>query len=316
MMTASSAARKPLTPVSAGAFLLEIEGGVAAFAEPRPALIQVSSASTERNAFIGDDVAARAADIPIVQLNPAGVMNWKYKGECAVRGSGLAYSVLRPTGLVGDTDPDEGQAYALEFAQGDVVAGRVSREDLASVVAQATGEPAAVNATFEIKRAERWALGGQVAFNGQVPKSEWLGLVQGEMPCLLYSIAVAALLDAVSWVALFDQLQAGVMGRCVQIGTGERLDCHLFRRSCLHQSQCLKSARKRSWLTPALLPLPPGCAGPSPPHACHTPAMHLSRTGCEDEFSLLVLCFVFCVRVASGARACVWFAATQNAGPS
>lgn len=160
---------------------MEIEGGMAAYTEPRPSLIQVSSASTERNALIGDDVAARAGDIPIVQLNPSGVMNWKYKGECAVRNSGLAYSVLRPTGLVGDNDPDEGNAYALELSQGDMIAGRVSRDDLAAVVVQATSEAAAVNTTFEIKRTERWAPGGQVSFDGQVPKSEWLRLVQGKM---------------------------------------------------------------------------------------------------------------------------------------
>lgn len=168
-----------LTVLPTGAFCLEIDGGMSGYSEPRPSLIQVSSASTERNALIGDNVAARAADIPIVQLNPSGVMNWKYKGECAVRNSGLAYSVMRPTGLVGDVDPDEGKPYSVEFAQGDMVAGRVSREDLAAVVVQATTEPSAVNTTFEIKRTERWAPGGQVSFDGQVPKSEWLRLVQG-----------------------------------------------------------------------------------------------------------------------------------------
>lgn len=177
---------------------MEIEGGVSAYTEPRPAIIQVSSASTERNALIGDDVAARAADIPIVQLNPSGVMNWKYKGECAVRGSGLAYSVLRPTGLVGDTDPDEGKAFALELSQGDMIAGRVSREELAAVVVQATTEPSAVNTTYEIKRAERWAVGGQVAFSGQVPKSEWLRLVQGMLPTLrCYSLIASFFIRSV-----------------------------------------------------------------------------------------------------------------------
>ena len=58
----------------------------------------VSSAGVERNALIGDDSEARKRDIPIVQLNPGGILNYKYKGEMAVRASGLPYSILRPVG--------------------------------------------------------------------------------------------------------------------------------------------------------------------------------------------------------------------------
>lgn len=58
----------------------------------------MSSAATERNARIADDQAARKADIPIVQLNPGGVLNYKYEGETAVRTSGLPYTVLKPVG--------------------------------------------------------------------------------------------------------------------------------------------------------------------------------------------------------------------------
>lgn len=54
----------------AGAFSLRLAGGIRAYTEPRPALVLVTSAATERNARIGDDAEARAADIPIVQLNP------------------------------------------------------------------------------------------------------------------------------------------------------------------------------------------------------------------------------------------------------
>lgn len=52
----------------------------------------------ERNALIGDDAAARKADIPIIQLNPGGVLNWKYEAECVLRASGLPYTVIRCTG--------------------------------------------------------------------------------------------------------------------------------------------------------------------------------------------------------------------------
>lgn len=77
---------------------MQIEGGIQGFKEPRPAVILVSSAATERNALIGDDAAARKRDIPIVQLNPGGILNFKYSGENTLRSSGLPYAVVRPVG--------------------------------------------------------------------------------------------------------------------------------------------------------------------------------------------------------------------------
>jgi uncharacterized protein YbjT (DUF2867 family) len=53
----------------------------------------------ERNAIIGDDAAARKRDIPIVQLNPGGVLNYKYDAECTLRASGLPYTVIRCAGV-------------------------------------------------------------------------------------------------------------------------------------------------------------------------------------------------------------------------
>jgi hypothetical protein len=45
--------------------------------------------------------AARKKEIPIVQLNPGGVLNWKYEGECAARAAGFPYTVVRCTGGLG-----------------------------------------------------------------------------------------------------------------------------------------------------------------------------------------------------------------------
>lgn len=53
----------------------------------------------ERNAVIGDNAEARKADIPIVQLNPGGTLNYKYIGEAAVRDAGVPYTVIRSTGV-------------------------------------------------------------------------------------------------------------------------------------------------------------------------------------------------------------------------
>lgn len=33
-----------------------------------------------------------------MQLNPGGVLNWKYEAECAARASGFPYCVVRCTG--------------------------------------------------------------------------------------------------------------------------------------------------------------------------------------------------------------------------
>ena len=64
----------------------QISGGFYGYTAPKPSLVLVSSAATERNALIGDNAEARKADIPIVQLNPGGVLNHKYAGEQAVSG--------------------------------------------------------------------------------------------------------------------------------------------------------------------------------------------------------------------------------------
>ena len=78
--------------------MVQLEGGIRGFKDVRPAVVLVSSSAVERNAAIGDDAEARKRDIPIVQLNPGGILNFKYMGETALRASGLPYSVIRPVG--------------------------------------------------------------------------------------------------------------------------------------------------------------------------------------------------------------------------
>lgn len=69
----------------------------------------------ERNAIIGDDAAARKRDIPIVQLNPGGVLNYKYDAECALRASGLPYTVIRCTGEGGSEARDAAAARCMHL---------------------------------------------------------------------------------------------------------------------------------------------------------------------------------------------------------
>lgn len=68
------------------------------------------------------------------------MLNHKYTGENAVRAAGVPYTVVRATGL---TTEEEDTAFALEARQGDAISGKVSRAEVAQVVAQALESPAA-----------------------------------------------------------------------------------------------------------------------------------------------------------------------------
>jgi len=134
-----------------GTWKLDIDGGVRAYTEPRPQLVMISSAGVERNAIIGDDEEARKADIPIVQLNPGGTLNYKYQAECTLRASGYPYTVVRSTGMI---DSTEGGPFLLEADQGDSISGYMGRDEVADVLVSALCMPEAANKTFEVRRYE------------------------------------------------------------------------------------------------------------------------------------------------------------------
>lgn len=74
------------------------------------------------------------------------VLIWKFKGEEAIRGSGVAYTIIRPGGLTNDAPGEK----SIVFAQGDKASGTVSRADVAMACRKALQIPAARNRTFEI----------------------------------------------------------------------------------------------------------------------------------------------------------------------
>lgn len=174
-----------------GAFELRLEGGIGAFRAPRPQLVLVSSAGVERNARIGDDEEARKRDIPIVQLNPGGVLNHKYAGEAAVRASGLAYCVVRPTGM--SDDGGGGGPALLEASQGDRISGKIARSEVAAVVVAAAGLPAAAMKTLEVRRGAAADAQGQAMgpghmlrmFLGTVPDSQRTRIGLEPMPAVV-----------------------------------------------------------------------------------------------------------------------------------
>lgn len=74
------------------------------------------------------------------------VLVWKFKGEEAVRNSGVAYTIIRPGGLIDKA----GAENELVFDQGDDVSGTIPRADVARVCVAALLYPEARNRTFEL----------------------------------------------------------------------------------------------------------------------------------------------------------------------
>lgn len=115
-----------------------------------PAFIMLSSAGVTRP---GWDAAKQAkfvgcADIPIVRMNPGGILDRKVVAESMLRDNGsLPYCVVRPTGL--KFDDSEWPRGRTLFSQGDVAVGRMNANDLASNLVDLLTEPSATGKTFE-----------------------------------------------------------------------------------------------------------------------------------------------------------------------
>jgi hypothetical protein len=135
-----------------GGFCIEFQDGIKAFKKPKPQIVLISSAGVERNALVGNDEDKRKKEIPIVQLNPGGILNAKYDGEIAVRSCGLPYTVIRPTGM--SEDADQAAPSLLEMSQGDKITGKISRADVAQVVDATINFFEASGKTVEIRRSE------------------------------------------------------------------------------------------------------------------------------------------------------------------
>lgn len=95
-------------------------------------------------------VSSMGVTQPDHQLNRIldNVLQWKLRGEEALRLTGMPYTIVRPGGLTNDPG---GQA-GIRVLQGDPpdVVGRIPRADLATVLVQALGRPEAFGKTFEV----------------------------------------------------------------------------------------------------------------------------------------------------------------------
>ncbi len=108
-------------------------------------LAQAASAARVRHlVLVSSAGTTQYADYPVPFMRP--ILAAKFKGEAALRASGVPYTIVRPGGLVDDA----GGKAAVDFLQGDKANGRIARADVATVCIAALGRKSALGKTFEI----------------------------------------------------------------------------------------------------------------------------------------------------------------------
>ena len=91
--------------------------------------------------------AGGAENISTVMLNLLAnkTMKWKALAEEQIRNSGIAFTIVRPGGLLG-----EPATQGIQFSQGDNVLGWIPRGDVAAVLVESIFKDGAKNKTFEV----------------------------------------------------------------------------------------------------------------------------------------------------------------------
>lgn len=87
---------------------------------------------------------SNAAANPLEFMRP--VLAAKFKGELALRTSGVPYTIVKPGGLIDDA----GGKLAVAFAQSDGGAGRIPRADVATVCVEALGRNSALRKSISV----------------------------------------------------------------------------------------------------------------------------------------------------------------------
>jgi uncharacterized protein YbjT (DUF2867 family) len=113
-----------------------------------PKFVLLSSAGVTRPSWPDSkkEKLAGCADIPIVRLNPFGILNVKSESEQKLRESGVNYCIVRPGGL-NDNWPAGARPV---FSQGDVAVGRINRQDVAKILCDVLTLEEACDKTFEV----------------------------------------------------------------------------------------------------------------------------------------------------------------------
>lgn len=113
-------------------------GGVKTIAE------EAAAAGVEHMVLVSS-MGASVEDHPLNQMFD-NVLRWKFKGEEALRNSGVPYTIVRPGGL---TEEPGGDSEIRIFSE-DAGEGLIPRADVATVCVAALDNPAAMNKTFSV----------------------------------------------------------------------------------------------------------------------------------------------------------------------
>ena len=112
-----------------------------------PKVIMLSSAGVTRPDWSEEKKTALegSAAIPIVRLNPFGILGVKKESEEKLRSCGVDYCIFRPCGLNDKWAPNQRPI----FSQGDIAVGRINRQDVAKILVDLLSTPEATGKTFE-----------------------------------------------------------------------------------------------------------------------------------------------------------------------
>jgi len=110
-----------------------------------PRAVMVSSAGVTRWNRPGIDVEQEP---PAVKMNDmlGGLLTYKLASEDALRASGIGAAIVRPCALT-----EEPNGMPVEFGQGDVLKGKISRDDVAELCVSLLDCPGGADVSFEIK---------------------------------------------------------------------------------------------------------------------------------------------------------------------
>jgi len=189
-----------------------------------PKVVMLSSAGITRPSWDENkkEKLKGCADIPIVRLNPFGILDIKAESEQKLReveGGIVNYCIVRPCGL----NDDWPQGARPVFSQGDVAVGRINRNDVAKILCDVLSVPEACNKTFEVI-----GLAGYPAQRNIRPvlsrlKLDTEHLSQSEVEAM-YSIAQQLLpgerqdAAALAMGQTYEQLDKGEVGRLGERG--------------------------------------------------------------------------------------------------
>lgn len=119
-----------------------------------PKYIHLSSAGVTRPQRLDELKGTPAGEIPLLKIQESigRILDWKMAGEDSVRAlPGFPYTIVRSCALTMEEKTGLG---ALNFSQGDLATGRVTRDDMAELLVTLLKCPSAVGKTYEVATQE------------------------------------------------------------------------------------------------------------------------------------------------------------------